>query len=40
LPAALESESLQIPLCGLVQRGIFRVPEYSELPIRTDAWIR
>src|SRR6516225_1017774 len=30
LPAALESESLQIPLCGLVHFPIFRVPEYSE----------
>ena len=30
LPAALGSESRQIPLRGLVQFPIFRVPEYSE----------
>ena len=29
IPAALESAARCIPLCGLVQRLIFRVPEYS-----------
>jgi hypothetical protein len=40
IPATLESAIRCIPRSGLVHRRIFRVPEYSELPIRTGAWIR
>ena len=29
LPAALESESLQIPLCGLVHPRLCRMPDYA-----------
>jgi hypothetical protein len=34
----LYAQTAGIPLTEY--RGIFRVPEYSELPVRTDAWIR
>ena len=35
IPATLESAIRCIPRSGLVQRLIFRVPEYSELSIHT-----